>query len=216
MIKLLVIADDLTGALDAGVHFSTIGIRTVVIPDTDFLHPDGLADISCEVVVVNTESRHISGQKAADLVKKVAGLGKRAGAKILYKKTDSTLRGNIGAELEALLDSMDLKRIPFIPAYPAVKRFTRHGYHYVDNHLLHRTRFADDPLEPIHTSYIPEILYKQIKEDISIKILSLDQPIQSVDHSGKQILVFDCNNENDLRSISHFLDVNDMLGVVKR
>ena len=38
--------------------------------------------------------------------------------KFFYKKTDSTLRGNIGSEIAALMDACKMERLPFIPAYP--------------------------------------------------------------------------------------------------
>ena len=36
----------------------------------------------------------------------------------IFKKTDSALRGNIGAELQAILDSEKDKRLYFLPGYP--------------------------------------------------------------------------------------------------
>ena len=104
MIKLLIIADDLTGAIDSGVHFATKGIKTKVFPDSSFYLPLDQLDKSVEVIVLNTESRHLSPSEAAERVSRATRTGLKAGVNIIYKKTDSTLRGNIGAELEALME----------------------------------------------------------------------------------------------------------------
>ena len=214
MIKLLIIADDLTGALDTGVHFSKKGIKTVVIPDSDIQFPFFKKDPFCEVVVINTESRHLSALEAADRVRQVAKWGTEADIKIIYKKTDSTLRGNIGAELKALLEVSEKKKIPFIPAYPALKRYTRNGYHYVDDKLLHLTRFAEDPLEPVRSSYIPEIIMEQAGCDFSLVPLPPQNHRIPIDNKREEILIFDCGSDQDLRTIGNFLAENNLLNYV--
>src|SRR5262245_10463373 len=142
---LLVIADDLTGANDAGVQFALCGIRSIVFADSKIekLPPE------YPVVVVNTESRHLPPREAAERVRKVAEIGLAAGVQYFYKKTDSTLRGNIGAELEALRQTTGASFIPFIPALPDLGRTTREGTHYVHGIPIAETAFAKDPLNPI-------------------------------------------------------------------
>ncbi len=99
MPRLLVIADDLTGASDAGVQFAKKGIPVLVLTGI----PNSLADLSVDksVVVINTESRHVDAGEAGKRVTRAVELGLAAGIPYFYKKTDSTLRGNIGSELEA-------------------------------------------------------------------------------------------------------------------
>jgi len=214
MIKLLVIADDLTGALDAGVHFAERGIITEVIPVFSNATLNSVPDASVEVMVVNTESRHIPAENAARRVSLAARFGADHGATFIYKKTDSTLRGNIGAELEGLMKATGTHRIPFIPAYPALSRFTMKGYHYLGDQLLHHTRFAEDPLEPVTSSYIPEILAFQTH--CSIRVLSFpmeqDDPFKA--GNGCQILTFDCASNQDLEQIGDFLERKDQLRIV--
>ena len=52
---------------------------------------------------------------------------------LIYKKTDSTLRGNIAAELRALADLFPTWRIGYAPAYPALGRTVKNGVLYVDD-----------------------------------------------------------------------------------
>ena len=95
MILLFIIAADFTGALDTGVQFAARGIPTQVTvdPEVDFAAHD------TAVLVVDTETRHLPASEAYE---KVFHLSRRAlayGIRNIYKKTDSALRGNIGAEL---------------------------------------------------------------------------------------------------------------------
>ncbi len=214
MIKLLVIADDLTGAIDAGVHFAERGITTRVIPVFTPEIPNVNLDESVEVVVINTESRHISPDCAAGQVMRAVRFGLDHGVRFIYKKTDSTLRGNIGAELEALMNATGMDQIPFIPAYPALKRFTRRGYHYLGDQLLHQTKFAEDPLEPVTSSYIPEILQPQTSCETVLLSYPYKKNLDSLAGSGKKILVFDCSSEIDLNRIGGYLEEHNWFSVV--
>ena len=153
-IKLLIIADDLTGANDAGVQFAKRGVPSVVMVEhggTEF--PGGY-----EVVVVNTESRHVPALEAARRVRHVAQLGLSAGVTHFFKKTDSTLRGNIGAELKALLEVTGEQSIPFVAAFPEMGRTTRGGIHYVEGKPISETAFASDPLSPVRESEVGKVL----------------------------------------------------------
>ena len=98
MLRLLMIADDFTGALDTGVQLAAHGIPTqVVVGQAD------LSACSSTVLVVDTETRHLSAAKAAEAVARLTRSAVENGVGCIYKKTDSALRGNIGAELAALL-----------------------------------------------------------------------------------------------------------------
>ena len=98
MLRLLMIADDFTGALDTGVQLAAHGIPTqVVVGQAD------LSACSSTVLVVDTETRHLSTAKAAEAVARLTRSAVENGVGCIYKKTDSALRGNIGAELAALL-----------------------------------------------------------------------------------------------------------------
>jgi uncharacterized protein YgbK (DUF1537 family) len=212
--RLLVIADDLTGSIDAGVHFAEKGIKTTVIPDLLSEAGENRPDKSLQVMVINTESRHITATEATERITMAVKKGLSAGLNMIFKKTDSTLRGNIGAELEALINITDVKKLAFIPAYPVLKRYTRSGFHYVGNKLLHHTHFANDPLEPVKTSYIPDLLQKQT----SCKLSVVSKPY--VKHTGftgdenQEILIFDCSADKDLYKIGDLLKRHNLINVI--
>jgi D-threonate/D-erythronate kinase len=147
MAPLMIIADDLTGALEAGAKFAARGIAAVVAT-----RPVQRAD--CPVLVTDTESRHLSEDQAHRAVTAVAC----SDFGIIYKKTDSALRGNIGAELRALSEVCPDHPITYIPSYPALGRTTKNGCLFVDGVPVHQTAFAVDPLNPVRDSSIRGVL----------------------------------------------------------
>ena len=84
MLRLLMIADDFTGALDTGVQLAAHGIPTqVVVGQAD------LSACSSTVLVVDTETRHLSAAKAAEAVARLTRSAVENGVGCIYKKTDS-------------------------------------------------------------------------------------------------------------------------------
>ena len=197
---LLVLADDLTGANDAGVQFAKRGIGSIVLvePNAPAL-PSGY-----QVVVVNTESRHVSPEEAATRVRRMARLGLNVGVSNFFKKTDSTLRGNMGAELKALLEITGERTIPFVPAFPELGRTTRAGIHYVHGIPVSETAFAADPLSPVRESSISKVLNQTADLRVASSALSSLPAATDAD-----CLVVDCESRADLTAIaSHFRDQN--------
>ncbi|MCD2492981.1 four-carbon acid sugar kinase family protein [Lacrimispora sp. NSJ-141] len=163
MIELLVIADDFTGAMDTGVQFSKFGISTLVVLENGLPGCFGEFDEDVEVLVVDTESRHIEAEKAYRAVRRVTELAVKNGIHYIYKKVDSTMRGNVGSELEAVRDGSGFEDTPllFIPAFPAQGRFTRNGIQYIGEVPVGMTEFAEDPFTPVEESSIPVIISRQ-------------------------------------------------------
>jgi len=119
MLQLAIVADDLTGALDAAAPFAARGMKVEVA-----LHPGTLAKILTEgadVIAVSTGSRELSPQEAqAAVALAVSGLPRGVH---LFKKVDSRLKGQIEAELSAL----EFRRALVSPAIPAFGRIVRNG-----------------------------------------------------------------------------------------
>lgn len=188
---LLIIADDFTGALDTGVQFAARGIETRVVvgPEADFS-----AD-TAKVLVVDSETRHLP---AAEAYAAVAQLTKRAaagGVRYLYKKTDSALRGNIGAELAAVLDESGCERLPFLPAYPQIGRITKGGIHYIDGVPVTESPFGGDPFAPVKHARVTELLAEQCASPAySFPALKAGDAVPQ----EKGILIFDASSAADL------------------
>ena len=115
----LVIADDLTGACDSAVHFAAAGLRTVATL-AGKRAPDG-----AEVVAFSTESRDVDFVEAARRLEALSAKAHRSG--VIFKKIDSTLRGNSGAEIVAAVDVFACEAAVVNPAFPAMGRVVENG-----------------------------------------------------------------------------------------
>jgi len=111
-----VIADDLTGACDSGVQFAAAGLRTTVPLSTS---------VDSEVVAYSTDSRDVDLAEAVCRLRRLAGQVK---AKFLFKKIDSTLRGNTTIEILAALDVFGCELAVVNPAFPAMGRIVEKGH----------------------------------------------------------------------------------------
>jgi uncharacterized protein YgbK (DUF1537 family) len=149
----LAIADDLTGALEAGVMFAGYGFDCVV--------GFGIAQ-DASVVVVDTESRHDTPNVAEEKILQLTA----PSARLIYKKTDSTLRGNIGSELRGLARAYAGSRIAYVPAYPEMGRTVRNGRLYVNGIPVHRTAFGRDELNPVSDCRLRHLIDDDINCDV--------------------------------------------------
>ncbi|MFT4104983.1 MAG: four-carbon acid sugar kinase family protein [Lacrimispora sp.] len=193
MVFLLIIADDFTGALDTGVQFAAHGIRTrvVVEPDVDFNAHEA------KVLVVDTETRHLPASQAYGVVAKLTGRAQSAGVSYIYKKTDSALRGNIGAELSALLRASGCRYLPFLPAFPQTGRITRGGVHYVDGVPVTESPFGIDPFDPVKHSVVTDLIAQQCDLPVrSFPALAAGDRVPQ----DEGIMVFDASDDADLYS----------------
>jgi uncharacterized protein YgbK (DUF1537 family) len=119
-LECLLIADDLTGACDAAVHFARRGYPTHVHLE---FHGE-----EAGVLALSTESRHLSAAEIRPVMDELAQRLPVAGARILFKKIDSTVRGNVGAEIAAALAAFGCEAAVITPAYPAMGRTVEEGY----------------------------------------------------------------------------------------
>ncbi len=201
--RLLVIADDLTGALDTGVQFSRAGVKTFVVPNADL--ESSLADCDAPVIVVDTESRHLPPDRAAVRVAFCVRTARSAGIDLFYKKTDSTLRGNVGAELSALLFAAGGKELFFVPAFPNAGRITRSGVQLVNGVPLHASSFADDPRDPVYGRSVKQIIAAQSEVPVVAVARGAD-PALALAGSGKPtIIIVDAETHKDLEDIADML-----------
>ena len=206
MILLLIIADDFTGALDTGVQFAACGIptRVVVDPEIDF------ASIHAKVLVVDTETRHLPAGQAYEIVSKLTRRACAAGVSFIYKKTDSALRGNIGAELAAVLKASGRKQLPFLPAFPQMNRLTQNGVHYTDGAPVTESPFGKDPFEPVRHSAVASLIASQT--DLPAKSYpALNDHESAPDEAG--ILIFDAASVEDLARTGRQLAHRNLLAV---
>ena len=190
MQKMLLIADDFTGALDTGVKFSEAGIHTVVSTNADF---DPAMYREDAVLVLCVPTRHLSAQ---DAYRTVRAIVERFNGQVdtIFKKTDSALRGNIGAELQAMLDGSGSTTLAYLPALPAMNRITREGIQYIDGVPVSQTAFGRDPFEPVRDDSVPTLLRRQCSAQVRVVPVG-QMPRQE---GGSTIFVFDSLTQDDI------------------
>lgn len=208
MIKLLVISDDFTGALDTGVQFAGKGMSTKVL---DYFPKDKemLKQFQAEVLVVDAKTRHLDGSEAYQKVWKLVHMAKDAKIPYIYKKTDSGLRGNIGKELEAALDASREKYLTFIPALPAMDRITVEGVHYIDGVPIHESAFGRDPFEPVLSARVADLF-----QGVSVKTTEYKENSRYIRSEEKEIGIFDASSEAQIKVIVQDLIKQKCLGVM--
>jgi D-threonate/D-erythronate kinase len=120
MLDVRIMADDLTGALDAAarvVHAcGPLPVRWNLAPRTG-------------AMAFDTGSRELGRAEAVAAVRSAMPL--MAGAAIAYKKIDSQWRGNTAAEIAAAFSAGEYRHGVIAAAFPAQGRFTRKGRQWV-------------------------------------------------------------------------------------
>ena len=208
-----VLADDLTGAFDTGVQFRNWGLSVEVligdVKDTSRLGSD--------VVVVDTESRLLKREDAYRRVFKATEKLMQLGVERIYKKVDSTLRGNLGAELDAAMAKSKSGFAFFAPAYPTYGRTTLSGKQLVDNNPVEKTEYVDEL--GAKTSEIAAIIGVQSKKKVGLVgqdvvdagVESIKVRIKVLKKEGVEVAVFDALTEKHLIDIAHSIGDTKLL-----
>jgi len=195
--RLGLIADDLTGALDTGVQFQQKGLTTVV----PFKYGRSFQDMG--VVAFNSNTRH---EKREVAFRRVFQLTRRLKGRILFKKVDSTLRGNVAAEIMAMLEASGLHKAILAPAFPTQGRTLEEGILKFYGTPFHRTAYREAFSPPLDTSFVPELMERGLGEKVghlgreALKHgpLKLSERIRG---ARERVILVDSWNRRDLRLI---------------
>jgi len=209
MPRVILVADDLTGAADSGVTFAKYGARVVV----SWAKAVGVPDV--DIVAYSTESRHCTEAEAvrrvAEIVVDFSSIERARDPVWIYKKIDSTLRGHPGPELAAMMAGLAghrragdgtgsargerrstgaprahteaFSRALVAPALPAQGRVTRGGVHYVHGVPLTETVFGSE----VQTSAVGALIAPAFPEG-TVKHLSLAILRQGVDAAASMLM----------------------------
>lgn len=202
-----IIADDYTGAADTGVQFSKKRLKTSIVRDLKRIEETAER---VDVLVFDTESRGDPKEVAYKKVALAAEEFKKTGVEILYKKIDSTLRGNLGVELDAAIDTLNVSAVILCPAYPKNGRITVGGFHLNNQRLIEDTEVAKDPESPVRRSHIPTLIQYQSEKKVSlVDIATVSLGVERVKREvvrqlkeGNQIVVVDAISQRDLKTIA--------------
>jgi D-threonate/D-erythronate kinase len=205
--KVGIIADDLTGGNGTGVRLAKQGfdVATMVYYNKPILSG------AFNAVVVDTDSRYVRKDVAEMRVQTVLENLKQWDVDIVCKRIDSTVRGNIGIEIDTMLTFLGEKSIAVVVAsFPDSGRTTAGGYLLVNGAPVQTTDVAKDPVTPLTKSYIPSIIKKQSQYPVSNIGLEtvLDgekailQALRDQINNGNRIIVFDAITDEEIEEIA--------------
>lgn len=209
MTQCVVIADDLTGGNATGVLLRQLNYRAITVLNTEAVKPENLQD--CECVIYPTDSRAVSPEEAYKRVYEATKLFASDEVVVYSKRIDSTMRGNIGVEIDAMLDCLGDDYVALLaPAFPSSGRTVCGGYMLVNGTPLHKTDIAIDPKTPVKISEVAPIVEGQSKYKLTSFYLkdlmhgkhALAKKMQEAVAAGARILSFDCISQEDLDLIA--------------
>jgi len=204
MTQVLIIADDLSGAADCAGAFVKTGLETLVVIDHQ---AEQSADTeAAQVISIDADTRRLPAAEAAQIHLDIFNRYRSAG-QLLYKKIDSTLRGNFAEELGSIINQAGLAIVA--PAFPQAGRFTKNGHQYLNDTPLEMTDIWR--AEGItSTAHIPSILARHGIKTASISISEIRQGAQRLRtlletfaRDGVQAVVCDVETDDDLQTIAH-------------
>ncbi len=195
-----IIADDLSGACDAGALFAGRG------PVGVFVAPR-LPDARRPAAAVDTESRTLAPPDAAARVRRsAAGLEDRLRGGRLFKKIDSTIRGNVAAELDALMTATGATTALVCPAFPAQGRTVVHGLLSVHGIPAHEGAAGRDPDYPGASSDLVEIFSRDSRRPVSLLPLKeIRGPLEDLARALAErggVVVADAEVDTDLDALA--------------
>ena len=190
--KFLIIADDFTGANDTGVQLKRNGLPVKVVLRTDNADEE-------RSVVIDTESRSLSGEEAFDKVSRMMELVDLNKFDCVIKKVDSTLRGKIAEEIAAVDRAYKSDLIIFAPALPDLGRITVNGIHQLNGIRITDTEIGNDPKKPVTEDNLRKMLSNVFHEEIIHMNLYKIRDGFSLDES--RIYTFDSEKNSDLLKI---------------
>jgi 4-hydroxythreonine-4-phosphate dehydrogenase len=209
VLKLLIIADDLSGAADCGIACAGHGLNTVVALG------DATYDTDADVLSVDGDTRRLDAKNAAAETIRLVQKYVHHNELLLFKKLDSTLRGNIGAELGAMLETLrsgqwKSERIVtvFAPAFPAAGRTTANGRQLVRGMPLEETEIwrrhgltgeADISgmlsIAGMRSAHLPLALIRSSDRSLGDAMIELAK--------NADVLICDAETDEDLRGIAN-------------
>lgn len=209
MPQCVVIADDLTGANATGVLLKNMNYRAYTVMNTERIELSTLHE--CDCLLYPTDSRGVEPEIAYNRVQNVCSLLKSDEVKVYANRIDSTLRGNLGSETDAILDCLGEDYVAIVaPCFPSSGRIVIGGYMLVNGLPLHKTDIAIDPKTPVKVSEVALLFEQQSKYQVSSILMKdlmhgkhyLADLMKQCAADGSRIIVVDCVTQEDLDLIA--------------
>jgi len=225
--RIAIIADDLTGANVDGALLTAEGFSSATCIDAAGWDAEAFA--GAEAIAISTDSRLLSPEEARQRVRQAVSALARKRPALFAKRIDSTLRGNLGAEIETALEAIDQVNIALateakepprppalavvVPAYPKSGRLAVGGYLIVHGQALQCSPIANDPATPLTSSLTVDIIAAQTALSMALVELRtvMDGPeavfeaIVQEYSKGTRIVVCDAVADADIAAIARAL-----------
>lgn len=219
MDKIIIIADDLTGANANGSLLAAKGFTAATCLDEEQWNPEYFADY--DAVSFNTDSRlvpsGVAWKRVYDGMRLLVG---DTSPTVVAKRIDSTMRGNVGTEIEAAMKALDdcqpsasASVAVVVPAFPASSRLAVGGYLIVNGVPLEKSPIAKDPVRPVTTSQFLSIISEQTA--LPTGYVSLNTIMQGeeaatkallrLQESGARIIACDAVTDDDIATVARAL-----------
>ncbi|MBT9778721.1 hypothetical protein GPL15_19735 [Clostridium sp. MCC353] len=204
MVKVLVIADDFTGANDTGSLLREKGFRTFSTHRNEISRE---TRENYEAVCLCTNSRSANPSEAGKRVRQAAERYLEEGM-LISKRIDSTLRGNVGKEIEGALEAVpEGWKAVVVPVSPRAGRICVGGYILVHGVPLSKSDAARDPRTPVREEKAVDIIRKQTERAVGyIPLECVHQKAEAVAKRLREtecsIVVADAADMDDIREIA--------------
>ena len=206
MTRFAIIADDLSSATDCGAQVIRSGL-SVVVPLGSYSLPKQAG--APHVISVDTDSRSLSAHEAYTKVKAASQQLFAEGWTDFYKSVDSTLRGNLGVEIEAVMDVVKPDCAVIAPAFPKYGRTTVNGIQYLHSRPLHETEFGTDPTAPVRDADLARRLAEGSRrksgrltlDQLRAGSIQINNTVQKLLDDGVELVIVDIAEQEDLKRI---------------
>lgn len=204
------VADDLTGATTTGVLLARSKAQTAVFFNEEAAEKAKGAE-QLDAILVSSNSRPLPADEAYEKVKSATLALKRMGVKYFSKRIDTTLRGGVGVEIDAMLDQIGEDAVAVVvPAMPQSRRILVGGYSVIDGVALINTPVAKDVRTPVKENYIPRLLAGQTRRQVGLvtldKVLAgketVEKALQEKRSEGCEVIVVDGITLEDVETIA--------------
>jgi uncharacterized protein YgbK (DUF1537 family) len=195
-----ILADDLTGAADAGLPFAARGYAT------NIWLAEGQEVDSSAVHVYDTASRGDSPPQAAAKVHHLCNSLKAYNCPLIFKKLDSTLLGNLAVEIEAAMEALGFEVALVAPAFPAMGRTLVGGQLYLFDKPFDPPRFLPGILREQGASGVAHVGFDVLKHGGE----AVAETISQLASKGSRLIVLDSGSQKDLRLITQAAEILDI------
>lgn len=209
MPRVLIIGDDVTGINASAALLVRRGFRCASFFAWELYEKEACSE--WEAVAISTNSRGVTPEEAEKRVLAAMKASYDSSVKWVSKRIDSTLRGNMGAEIKGMRSFLASDTITLVvPAFPSSGRTCKNGRLLVHQVPLEETAAAKDPKAPVLTSQVISLLEEQLEESVGFIQLEvveqgadlIERRLQELCAAGYRTILLDAVEDKQVLEIA--------------